>query len=193
MALTAELYYADLAALRAFGTFPFFGYEFDKLARTIADAMVAWGPTVVLQGTSTGMAGVGAINTLTTKITITPNPPLVISEFDAVGLRGPLGLSLGKVIGTAIPLTITKSGQYTGGVLGVGVGFDVSKVTVANEALLYTTLLTMLQPAGPAASRMAEGLARGIAALLLTAVGVGSVVGSLSIVSASGSSTSVMV
>ena len=144
------------------------------------------------QGVVVGTAGAGAINVPTTKVTLTPNPGLVIGGLASAGMVGPLSTALGTVVGMAIPTTITAFGNYAGGVVGVGIGADVSKAILADEALLFTLLLANMA-GGPAAVMMARGLSRGIASLLLTAVGVGSVVGSPSIAPASGSSTSVMV
>jgi len=196
VALTPPLYYADLASFRAAGAFPFGGPNFDQLAWALAAAMVQWGPTVVLNGVAVGTAGAGTINVPTTRIFLVPNPPLIISGLASSGMVGPLSAALGTVVGQAIAKTISSYGQYTGGVVGVGVGADVSKVTVANPAALYPLLLTQMNVSlgfGPATAMMAQGLATGIASLLLTATGAGTVVGSPSTAPASGASTSVMV
>jgi hypothetical protein len=196
MALTPQLYYADLVAARAASPFPFAGFSFDQLAWAIANAMVSWGPTVTLMGVATGTAGVGALNTPLTKLFLAPNPPLVIAGLSSAGMVGPLATALGTVVGQAIPKTISSWGNYAGGVAGVGTGADVSKVVGASAAGLTSILLPLLQAflgPGPAATMMARGLGTGIANLVLTATGTGSVVGSASIVPAAGSSTSVMV
>jgi len=196
MALTPPLYYADLSAFRAAGMFPFEGPNFDQLAWAIASAMVQWGPSVVLRGVAVGTAGAGTINTPTTKMFLLPNPSLLISGLASSGMVGPLSAALGTVVAQAIAKTISSYGQYAGGVVGVGVGADVSKVTVASAAALYPILLTQMNVSlgfDPATAMMAQGLATGIASLLLTATGTGTVVGPPSTVSASGASTSVMV
>ena len=196
MALTPPLYYADLASFRASGSFPFGGPNFDQLAWAISSAMVQWGPTVVLNGIAVGTAGVGTLNVPTTKILVVPNPPLLISGLVSAGMVGPLSASLGTVVAQALAKTISSYGQYTGSVVGVGVGADVSKVTVANPAALYPILLTQMNMSlgiGPALAMMAQGLATGIASLLLTATGAGTVIGSPSTAPATGASTSVMV
>jgi len=196
MALTAPLYYADLDTARSSGLFVFGGSNFDQLAWAIAVAMVSWGPTVQFQGVAVGTAGAGAINVPTTKVFLVPNPALVIAGLATAGMVGPLSISLGTVVGQAIAQTISSYGNYMGGVVGVGVGADVSKVIAANPSGLYPILRgqmhSFLGP-GQAASMMAAGLASGIASLLLTATGAGSVVGSPTPASASGVSTSVMV
>jgi len=196
MALTPQLYYADLAAMRASSPFPFAGSSFDQMAWAIANAMVTWGPTVALQGVALGTLGVGAINTPTTKMFLVPNPPLVIAGLSSAGLVGPLGVALGTVVGQAIPKTISTAGNYSGAVVGVGVGSDVSKVIKADQAGLAAILLPLLSGflgPGSATPQLAAGLATGISNLVLTATGAGSVVGSASPISGSGSSTSVMV
>ncbi len=192
MALTAPLYYAELAAFRAVGPLPFGGIAFDKMALAIATAMVSWGPTVTFQGVAVGTAGAGVLAVPTTRIVLPPNPSLVIAGLASSGMIGSLSVSLGTVVGLALPSVISKFGQLFGTVVGVGVGADVSKAIVANSAALYAILLPLLGP-GLAAPQKALGLSVGIASLLLTATGLGTVAGSPSIVPASGSSTSVMV
>jgi len=196
MALTPPLYYADLAAFRAAGAFPFGGTNFDQLAWAISSAMVQWGPSVVLKGISVGTAGAGAINVPTTKMILVPNPALVISGLASSGMVGPLSAALGAVVAQALAKTISSYGQYTGGVVGVGVGGDISKVVAANPSTLYSILQTQMNVTlgpGPASAMMAKGLATGISSLLLTATGSGTVIGPPSPASASGASTSVMV
>ena len=196
MALNPPMYYADLMYLRAAGVFPFEGPNFNQLAHALAGAMVQWGPSVVLQGIAVGTAGAGTINTATSRVILAPSPALVISGLLSAGMDGPASASLGTVVGQAIPKTISSYGRYAGGVAGVGMGGDISKVVVANAATLYSLLLANMSAAlgfGPALAMMAQGLATGIASLLLTATGAGTVVGTPSLAPASGVSTSVMV
>jgi len=197
MALTPQLYFADLVGTRAAAMFTFGGIVFDQLAWALATAMTLWGPTVQLRGIATGSAGVGTMNVPTTKIALAPNPGIVISGLISAGMEGPLGLSLGAVAGQAIPRTISAVGQYAGGVAGVGIGGDVSKVVAADASSLTSILLTQMASfmggAGSASAMMARGLATGIANLLLTATGAGSVIGFPSTSPGTGTSTSVMV
>lgn len=196
MALTPPAFYADLASFRAASPFPFLRFPFDQLAWAIANGVVQWAPSVQFTGTAVGTAGVGAINVPTTRVVVVPNPPLAIAGMAAGGLVGPLGVALGTVVGQAIPKTLTTFGQYTGGVAGVGVGADVSKVTMANGPALtgiLIPLLTGLLGPGPAGPQMAAGLGQAIANLVLTGTGAGSVVGPPSPSSASGVSQSVLV
>ncbi len=196
MALTPQLYYADLAAMRSAAPFPFVGFSFDQMAWAIATAMVAWGPTVVLRGVAGGTAGVGAVSAPTTRMILLPNPPLVIAGLDEAGMAGPLGISIGTVVGLALPKTISTAGNYVGGVPGVGAGSDVSKVTQADAATLASILLPLcmafLGP-GSGAPQLSQGLSLGISKLLLTATGTGTVAGPSSIIPGAGFSTSAMV
>lgn len=196
MALTPQAFYADLVACRASAPYPFAGWPFDQMAWAIAYTMVSWAPQVRLVGSSVGSAGSGAINVPTTRVTVAPAPPLVISGLASAGLQGPLGVALGTVVGQAIPKTITAFGQYTGAVQGVGTGADVSAVVAAPGSALSGILQPLLGAflgAGPASSQMAAGLGTGIASLVRTGAGVGSVVGSASPAPASGVSISVLV
>jgi len=196
MALTPQMYYADLASMRSSAPFSFVGFDFHKLAHAISLAMIAWGPQVQFQGICMGTAGVGAMMVPGTKVILAPNPPIVIAGLASAGLVGPLGTSIGTVVGLALPKTISTAANYAGGVAGVGIGADVCKCVNADDSSLMSILLPLLiafMGPGPAAPMLAKGLATGISKLLLTAVGAGSVVGSPSIVPGSGTSTSVMV
>jgi hypothetical protein len=198
MALTPPLIYADLAAARASGGFPFAGVNFDRLAWAIAYAVASWFPAggVVLNGISVGTAGAGVINTAASKLILAPAPPLVIGGLVSAGMLGPLSVSLGTVVALGFSKSVTTAGQYAGGVVGVGIGADVSKAVSANGPALIQLLLpymaAMLGP-GPASAQMATGLGTGIAAQALTITGTGNVLGSPSIAPASGTSTSVVV
>lgn len=198
MALPPSLIYADLAAARASGGFPFAGVNFDRLAWAIAYALSSWFPAggVVMNGISVGTAGAGFINTAASRLVLVPSPPLVIAGLASAGMVGPLSISLGTVVALGVAKTVTAVGQYAGGVVGVGFGADVSKAVSANGPTLISLLLThmtaMLGP-GPASAQMATGLGTGIAAQALTITGTGNVFGSSSIVPASGTSTSVVV
>lgn len=198
MPLTPPALYADLVAARASGGFPFMGINFDRLAWAISYAVVAWTKLggVTLQGVSVGTAGAGAINTPLSKLVLVPAPPLVIAGLVSAGMVGPLSVSLGTVVALGLAKSVTTYGQYAGGVAGVGVGGDVSKVATVNAPLLISQLgfymASMLGP-GPASAQMAAGLGTGIAAMVMTATGTGNVVGSVSPASATGTSTSVVV
>jgi len=196
--ITPPQLYADLNRARDGGIFELEGYTFDKLAWAISFAVATWLKTggVLIKGVSTGTAGAGAINVPTTRLVLVSNPPLVIGGLMSAGMLGPLSVSLGMVVSKGLAKTFTKSGQYAGGVVGVGVGVDVSKAFVVNPPLLIAQLLaymTAMMGAGPAAAQMATGLGTGISAHLLTLTGTGTVVGPPSPASAMGQSTSVVI
>lgn len=198
MSLTPDRIYADLASARASGGFPFAGVNFDRLAWAIGYGVSAWVRVggVVLQGVSVGTAGAGAINTVASKLILAPNPALVIGGLSSAGMNGPLVVSLGTVVALGLAQSVTAVGQYSGGVAGVGVGMDVTKAVAVNTSALISLLLTYMTAmlgAGPASTQMATGLGRGISALAATITGTGNVVGSPSPVSASGTSSAVVV
>lgn len=197
MALTPPILYSNLASARTSGGFPFLGINFDRLAWAIAYGVASWLPTgTILKGVSVGTSGMGAINTITTRLTMLPNAPFVISGLASAGMVGPLSVSLGTVVAQGLAQAVTVSGQYSGAVAGVGVGGDVSKMVFANGpalvSLLQGYMASMLGP-GPAGPQMAAGLGSGIAALFLTVTGTGNVLGSSGPSSATGTSTSVVV
>lgn len=196
--LTPPVIYAELAAARSAGQFGFAGYNFDQLAWSIAYAVSAWFKSsgVTLKGVSVGTAGVGTINVPASKLLLAPHTSLVLAGLQSAGMKGPLSVSLGTVVAIGLAKAVTTYGQYAGGVAGVGIGGDVSKVATVNASSLIAQLkvfmASILGP-GAASAQMATGLGTGIAALAFTLTGTGNVVGSPSLVSASGQSTSVVV
>jgi len=192
MPISPPQIYSELNTFRVVSLHKFGGWEFDRFALSVANAVSVWLTSVQLQGLATGTAGVGSVAPPTTKVLVPPNPSLVTNALAAAGIRGSLGVALGQVLGLAIPLVVTTFGQYTGGAVGVGIGADVSKVTVANPAILSVLLTAHLAPS-PAKSMMVLGLSQGLSALLLAGTGLGSVVGSPSIVPGAGPTSSVMV
>lgn len=201
MALTPPLLTSLLLASRASGTFPFAGAAFDLLAQGIANGVCAWSiyqpQNLALTGVATGTAGSGFVLPPASRLIVPPNVPAVLGALTAAGMNGPLGLALATVVSNGIAGTFTGYGQYGGMVAGVGVGADVSKVTLANAATLTATLMGTLAAAvgggGPALSMLCSGLANGIAALLLGGTGTGSVTGPPSNAPGAGTSTSVVV
>jgi hypothetical protein len=196
MPLTPPLYYVELASARNAGAFAFSGTNFDQMAWALSTALVQWGPSIRLQGIATGNAGAGTINVPTTRLFLVPNVPLMVAGLSSAGMVGPLSSALAVVVASAIAKAVSSYGGYTGTVVGVGNGFDASRVIVANAGSLFPTLLAQMQGflgVGPAAPMLAKGLSQGIASMLLTATGTGTVVGTPSPIGATGSSTSVMV
>lgn len=198
MALTPALVYADLAVARTSGGFAFPGLNFDRLAWAVSYAVTTWlkaGGTV-LKGISIGTAGMGSINTPTTRLELVPNPSLVIDGLVSASMQGPLSVSLGTVVAYGLAKSVSMSGQYAGEVSGVGVGNDVSKVLTTNGPALIAQLeafmSSMLGP-GPASVQMSHGLGTGIASHFLAITGTGTVVGPPSLSAATGQSTSVVV
>ena len=201
MALAPPIIYGALASARGSGTFPFGGVPFDQLAMGIANGVSAWAigqqANLALVGVSTGTAGGGAVNPLTTTITVPNNVGAVLGALSAAGMVGPLGMSLAPVVSSGISTAFSSAAQYTGTSAGVGIGADVSKIVVANPATLISMLMSTLSASlgggGPALFIFATGLGNGIAALLLGGFGVGTVQGTASPSSAVGVTNSVVV
>jgi hypothetical protein len=79
-----------------------------------------------------------------------------------------------------VSAAFNASGTYQGVATGVAVGGDISKVVFANgPALTAVISATAASQAmlGPTMPQLATGLGAGIAALMLTGFGVGTVVG----------------
>jgi len=168
----------------ASGGFSFAGVNFARLALGVANGVCAWGlnqpANLALIGAATGTIGSGIINPATTKLIVPPATGVLSGAMAGAGLVGPLGQSLAVVTALAISQSFSSSGQYYGMSGSVGIGADVSKVSVSNPATLIAALTAALTAAlgpGPAMPMMATGLGNGIAALLALGTGTGSVNG----------------
>lgn len=200
MAISPNTITAALLANRASGGFPMAGSNFDRLALGVGMAVGAWGisqpQNLALTGATTGSAGAGAINPATTKLVVPPTVPIMSGALAGAGMVGPLAQSLAVVVTLSISQSFSASAQYLGTSAGVGLGADVSKVSVANAAtligLLMANLTATLGP-GSALTIMATGLGNGIAALLLTGTGTGAVSGPPSPSPGAGTSLSVVI
>jgi hypothetical protein len=182
MPLTPALFYADLVAARTAAPFPMAGVQFDRMALGIATAVHLWAAgqpqNVLLQGAAAGATGGGVVPT--GKLVIPPNPAVMIASLNAAGMVGPLAISLGTIVGIAVPKTFSTSGMYVGVSPGVGVGADVAKVVLSNAPSLVALLISNLAAfsgRGPALAQMANGLGNGIARCVLLGFGFGNVVG----------------
>lgn len=195
MALTTGVILGALNANRASGGFPFAGFNYDRLASGLAAGIVQWGigqfPNLGLTGLATGLAGIGTISPVTTRIIVPSNPGVLLGALSGAGMNGPLARSLAVSVSLGVSQAFSSAGQYTGIVTGVAVGSDASKVTVSNAATLISILRGTLSGAlgsGSALDMMVAGLGNGIASLLLQGSGTGLVSGTLAIPPAPGSS-----
>ena len=184
MALTPVAIYGAFVTCRAMGGFPFAGVNFDRAALGIANGVCQWAlsqpANLALTGAATGLMGVGVINPVTTKLLVPPDFVVVSGAIVGAGLAGPLGQSFAIVTAQAISQAFSTVGQYYGTAPTVGVGADVSKIAVSNPATLIAMLMQSLAGTlgvGPLMPMLATGLGNGIAALLLTGTGTGSVNG----------------
>jgi len=183
LGINVGVIYAALKMYSNVGEFPFNGPAFDQLAWAIAWAVDDWIDSplnVTLVGVSVGTAGVGAIMERTSRMFLAPVIPLMTAGMESAGLNGPLTPSLSTVVTLAIAHVVTQFGGYTGVCPTVGTGTDTSKVVWVNVPSLIEALIEAMagqNMTGAAAIRMANGLGMGIAALVLTAFGTGTVTG----------------
>jgi hypothetical protein len=166
-----------------------------KIASAVGKTLPSWLPiptNVLAQGITAGVAGAGAVNG---KMFFTGGIGLVIGGLTQAGITGPSAQGLGTAVGGGVSQILNSSAQYAGISAGVGVGGDVSKVSLANPATLIPLLLTNLQATGlngPQAARLATGLGTGLAQFVQTGFGFGGVTGSPSPVPAIGTSVSLV-
>jgi len=174
----------------------FNGPAADKLIAGIASGVASWAVgqpgNVALTGVATGTAGTGTIVPAATKIVVTPNPGVITGALAGAGVTGPLAAALATMVAVGVSTAFTSSAQYSGTSAGVGVGQDVSVITVANPGTL-TGLLAGLIGTGPSAPSIAAGLGSGIATMLLGGTGTGTVTGTPAPAAATGATTSMVV
>ena len=202
MALFPPLIQAALLANRACAPNPFNGVAYTNLAAGVAQAVSQWAVgqpyNLALTGASVGSAGAGTIATVLSKIIVPPTVDPMRIALAGAGLNGPLGESLAISMALGIAEAFSLYAQYTGTSVGVGVGSDTSKITVANAPALIGILEEALPGAGlsgPALHQMTVGLGNGISALLLLGGGTAAVAGVPTVPTAPavGSTNSVMV
>lgn len=152
-----------------------------RIATAVGRSLPTWLPVptnVLVQGVTTGVLGGGTVNG---KLFVTGGAALVVAGLAAAGMTGPAASGLGTAVGSGVASVLNSTAQYTGSSPGVGVGSDVSKISLSNSGTLIAILLGNLQGAGvngPLASQLATGLGTGIARIVQTGFGFGGVVGS---------------
>jgi hypothetical protein len=190
--VSAAITSAIIAAGQA--TFPG-SQNLPRIASAVGKSIPQWLPiptNVLAQGATVGVAGAGTVQG---KMFVLNGAALVVAGLNQVGINGPSAQGLGTAIGAGVASVLNSSMQYSGTSAGVGVGADVSKVSLSNSATLVGILLANLQAAqvnGQQAPRLASGLGLGIANLVQTGFGFGGVTGSPSPVPAVSTSISLV-
>jgi hypothetical protein len=156
------------------------GPDTAKLAAVLGAAIQAWAlipSNVVINGVTTGAIGSGAV---LGKLFVPVVPLPVNGAFVGFGFVGTNGQQLARGVGVGVATAFNTSGAYVGVSAGVGAGADVSKITFANPATLTALIISFGAAAGflgPLFGALAGALGTGIAGLLVTGTGVGSVAG----------------
>lgn len=174
------------------GASPYQGSQvIPKLAQAIGDSITQWIsiPTnVLVKGTTSGLVGAGAVNG-TLSFTIVSQ---ILLAFTSANIIGQAASGIASVIENGLSSSL-NSAQYVGTSAAVGTGTDVSSVTLSNSATLYPILLSNLSGqsiSGQTAPTVAFALAQGIANIIQTGTGFGSVTGPAGNVAAVGVSIS---
>ena len=97
MGLNAPALFAALQVARVTGAHPLLGPQYDRLALGIAEAVSDWGSlkpfNLAVAGRATGVAGVGMVSSVTSRLIVPPMPPLVQSCLIGAGVAGVLAPS----------------------------------------------------------------------------------------------------
>lgn len=157
------------------------GPTFSLLCNAIGNSVFTWSTlpaNLALTGITSGVIGSGIVNG---KLTVIPNIAIIQTALAGQAVAGIVAPSLAKAVAIGIATAFSSSAQYLGSSVGVAIGSDVSFVSVSNAATLIPLLITNMQSSfgsvGASANSVALGLANGIASLLQTAQGAGSVAG----------------
>lgn len=171
------------------------GAMMQPLAAGIGQAVAVWLPKgVTVKCGTVGFAGAGV---LTGTLTVPPLPGAAIL-FASQGMQGPQSASLATAISIGIATSVSGS-TFTGPSASVGMGTALAKVTSANQADLVAMLVQNLpatfnsEVQTQTQIQLASAVGTIISAQLLLAFGVGMVVGSVSPVSAVGTTTCAVV
>lgn len=177
--LNPTFIYQTLAANRTI----FNGPNFEPFALGLSTGVCAWAigqpQNLALSGLATGVTGVGAVVPVTTRLTVPPTVSIIQSSLIGAGAAGPVSTNLAIVVTLGVSQAFSIYGQYSGLSPSVGAGVDVSKVVIANSL----TLIGILQQSfsvlgfGPSLKMLSVGLGTGIANLLLSGTGIGTVIG----------------
>jgi hypothetical protein len=166
-----------------------------RIASAVGKSVPSWIPlptNVLVKGATVGVAGVGSVNG---KLFVTGGTALVVAGLQQAGINGPSAAGLGTAVGAGLSSVLNSAAQYSGTSAAVGVGGDVSKVSLSNSGTLIAILLGNLQASGingQTAARLAQGLGLGIAQMVQTGYGFGGVTGSPSPIPAVGTSISLV-
>jgi hypothetical protein len=166
------------------------GPSWPALVGAVSTSLVAWAPSVQLQGIVTGTASPGGA--VTGKFRVSVAPITTLSSFGAVGLLGPTAPRIAAAIGIGTANALNTSAEYRGASTGA-VGADVSKVKAAPGPVLTGLIagnLSGLGLSGPEASLLAGAIGSGIALMVLAGQGTGTAVGAGSALAGTGTSLS---
>jgi len=169
--------------------------DLPRIASAVGKSVPSWIPlptNVLVKGSTVGVAGAGSVNG---KLFFAGGTALVIAGLQQAGINGQSAAGLGTAVGSGLATVLNSAAQYSGISAGVGVGGDVSKISLSNSATLIGILLANLQASGvngQMAPRVAQGLGIGIADMVQTGFGFGGVTGSPSPVPATGTSISLV-
>lgn len=165
------------------------GVDWATFTLLLGTAFTSWLPSVQTQGVTVGTAGSGAV---LGKLTVPPNPGVMVGAFSSGGLRGVDAATLATAIANGFTTSISQAGQYTGVSAGVGAGSDTSFVVSAPGSVLTGLILSTGQASGFRGvdiASLASAIGVGAQGLMSAATGVGAVTGAGSPTSASGTST----
>lgn len=159
----------------------FTGLTFPSLCNAIGNAVFSWvsiPSNYSLSGVTTGVMGAGVVSG---KIILVPNIGLIQTAFSGQNILGITAPFLAKAVAIGLSTSFSAYGQYVGPSVGVSLGSDSSSVSISNPStllpLMISSMLGSFGGVGPSASNVAAGLSTGIALLLQTAQGVGTVAG----------------
>lgn len=168
------------------------GVLFARVATFVGIGVTTWAllpSNLAMQGVTTGTVGSG---TAAGKVFVAPAPLIVPAQALTVlfGVQAP---SVARAVGVGVAAAFNATAAYQGVSVGVGVGADTSKVSLANGPALTLALSSAAVTTGLVGvdmARLCAALGPGIATLLLTGTGTGTVAGIASPLPGVGTSTS---
>ena len=151
------------------------GPQFRRVAKVVGKSVATWiklQTNVLILGSTNGAAGGGPV---VGKLGFVPILPAMTAGFAASGLVGPSARKLAFAIAKGVSANLNITAGYRGQATGA-IGADISKVVFANHPTLVAILRINMGSQmlfGISSTALCNGIATGVAAIVMTGFGTG--------------------
>lgn len=155
------------------------GPDWIRTAGVVGVAVTTWALTpgnLILNGVTGGVSLVGQVPS--GKMVVPPTPDQVWASSVAHGIAGLISPSMARGIGVGVGTAFSAAAFYLAVSAGVGLGADISKVTIVNHATLVASFAATFAAFGMTGvniAKLSSAYGIGIANQMLLGVGFGAV------------------